>query len=645
MWTALCRAGKKERGYNTVAVLFDEARKALASPPLTAAVKNYIQNVFASLGIALPPANPTIGGKRPLSFATTWDGKAENSKLGMSSEEFQLLHFGPYMDRNMDSAPDSRVPFEPDGWQRKVLDEIDADHSVFVVAPTSAGKTFISFHAMEKVLKVDDNGVLVYIAPTKALVNQIAAEVISRFRKNYKHAGKTVWAVDNGDNRMNEPKNCQILITVPAVLSSMLTSPEIAKSWAPRVKRIIFDEIHSIGNAEDGVIWEQLLLVSPCPIIALSATVGNPDEFSDWLKTTQSSLGVKLSMIQHHYRYSDLRKYIYQPAAEVGTQMFPGLPRLAKYGQIDDTTGLDVIHPVSALIDPAYGLPDDLALEPADLLRLYQAMKKVETAQYPVPPEVDYKKVFGTTGVVIKKADTVAWEVQLKGVLKKWMQEADKSPFTKLVGTLKTKEPGHQIDVLAAAEEIRREAIDDDTKLVSKVYEHSDVATLVYLKQKTLPLLASLHATNSLPALLFSYSRPMCEYICLNLTRQLKAAETHYRATSPKWKQKIKDWEAYVERKKKMGNKVRKAKPEDGATKADMIRDAAETEGSILDNFNPEDPSPEFSFADWKRYSQAEWEQDLRDFERWEVSEELTEAFKRGIGVHHPGLGRKYRQQ
>ena len=81
------------------------------------------------------------------------------------------------MDRNLDSAPDPRVPFEPDGWQRKVLDELDADKSIFVVAPTSAGKTFISFYAMERILRADDDSVLVYVAPTKALVNQIAAEI------------------------------------------------------------------------------------------------------------------------------------------------------------------------------------------------------------------------------------------------------------------------------------------------------------------------------------------------------------------------------------------------------------------------------------------------------------------------------------
>jgi superfamily II RNA helicase len=82
-----------------------------------------------------------------------------------------------------------------------VLDELDANNSVFVVAPTSAGKTFISFYAMEKVLRESDDAVLVYVAPTKALVSQIAAEIQARFHKKYSQHGKCMWAIHTRDYR------------------------------------------------------------------------------------------------------------------------------------------------------------------------------------------------------------------------------------------------------------------------------------------------------------------------------------------------------------------------------------------------------------------------------------------------------------
>jgi len=40
---------------------------------------------------------------------------------------------------------------------------------------------------MEQVLRESDEGIFVYVAPTKALVMQIAAEVYARFSKNLKN--------------------------------------------------------------------------------------------------------------------------------------------------------------------------------------------------------------------------------------------------------------------------------------------------------------------------------------------------------------------------------------------------------------------------------------------------------------------------
>ena len=106
---------------------------------------------------------------------------------------------------------------------------------------------------MEKVLRESNKGVIVYVAPTKALVSQVAAEVYARFSKDLngrkflslflskdfivtsRYAG-SCWAIHTRDYRIHDPQDCQILVTVPEMLGIMLLSPPLAKVWAPRVK-------------------------------------------------------------------------------------------------------------------------------------------------------------------------------------------------------------------------------------------------------------------------------------------------------------------------------------------------------------------------------------------------------------------------
>jgi hypothetical protein len=179
-WYSYCKAGKKSEGYFVVALIWTTVRSiSTSTSAISAEIVTHTTKVCLVLGImnAVQEIRPSTLDRK-LSFHFKYPAQIQSLKLDISQTDFQLNYCGPYMDRMLDAKPDPRVSnFVPDGWQRDVLDQLDANKSVFVVAPTSAGKTFISFYAMEQVLRADNDGVLVYVAPTKALVNQIAAEV------------------------------------------------------------------------------------------------------------------------------------------------------------------------------------------------------------------------------------------------------------------------------------------------------------------------------------------------------------------------------------------------------------------------------------------------------------------------------------
>ena len=480
----------------------------------------------------------------------------------------------------------------------------------------------------------------VYVAPTKALVNQIAAEIQARFKKSYKHAGKSVWAIHTRDYRINNPSGCQILVTVPHILQIMLLAPSNAKSWSPKVKYIILDEIHSIGQAEDGVVWEQLLLLAPCPIIALSATVGNPEAFNSWLTATQQSSGFEMSMITHQHRYSDLRKFVFSPPKRFAFRGLADRSSFATLG-LDGLEGLAHIHPVASLINKSRGIPDDLSLEARDCLSLYQSMYRHQTKEFPVDPALSLSHKGSPQ--IIRKADIIDWEASLKKLLKAWMVN-NRSPFDKVHEDLsRSLEVTNNND-----EQISKGTVPD--KL------HDDIAIINPddLYATTLPLLCKLYERDALPAIFFNYDRHKCEDICKVLIQNLMEAETQWKNSSPTWKAKLAGFEKWkIEQAKMAGKRQTKKLPakkgksnddDDASSKMDKLQDAASDDVNPYANFDPDAPVDGFHFASRSKadaselytyYDQLKW----RNLPAW-----LTDGLQRGIGVHHAGMNRKYRQ-
>ena len=627
MWIGFCRTDKKADGYPIAALAFNTIRSIHNIPLISQDVSKSVIATIKALGFpTVSSAHTTFERALPFEFALT-QSQGLDLIVHPSPLVFQLDYCGPYMDRNIGDTADDRVPFRPDEWQRKVLDEIDAGHSLLVVAPTSAGKTFISFYAMKQILKVDNEGVLVYVAPTKALVNQIAAEIDARFSKVFPHGGKSVWAIHTRDHRVNNPTGCQVLVTVPHVLQIMLLAPsnaENGKSWSNRVRRIIFDEVHSIGQADDGLVWEQLLLLAPCPIIALSATVGNPEAFNEWLVSTQKSLGHEMTMIRHEYRYSDLRKYIYNAPEEFH---FEGLQdnskAFARLG-LDETQDFAFLHPVASLVNKSRGIPDDLQLEARDCDILWQSMKRHQLQgdkRWDVPDRIDPERQLPS---VVRKIDVIGWERQLKEVLRDWMAD-NSSPFDKVLEDL-----GKPLNLTASLRSTE-------------------------LTRTTLPLLNSLHEQDALPALLFNYNRSECENVAKAILAQLKTAEDEFKAANPNvWKRKLEEKEKWEKAEALRASKKTAKKPIKGKkgndedselmSKSELQRDAGDIDRNSIANFDPNTPLDRYSFANMKKLTKEELKETQVMLRKRGIDAWLMDALERGIGVHHAGMNRGYRQ-
>ncbi|KAI5919768.1 hypothetical protein F4810DRAFT_714118 [Camillea tinctor] len=632
-WAFSLDPSKNIQAMEMAGLLFNHGLETCKMAGLTREMSGALQAIGAALKISILAGDNHGLISRPLCFPLRIGYDVTPIKISGKPNDFQLQYCGPYLERSFDSQKDHRVPFDPDAWQRTVLDGIDNDKSLFIVAPTSSGKTFISFYAMKKILQADDDGVLVYVAPTKALVNQIAAEIQARFQKSYDRPARSVWAIHTRDTRTNNPTGCQVLVTVPHVLQIMLLSPSNSvgpNSWSHRVKRIIFDEVHCIGKADDGLIWEQLLLMAPCPIIALSATVGNPQEFYEWLKASQKSKGFDLEMIQHHSRYSDLRVFFHVPAKEFdfhGLTSFHGfpVPGLDRGGGSDS---FRFIHPIAATINRVGFDLNEISLEPRDAFTLWTCMKKHQKEGFSVDSSLD-PPVGGHSGI-LTKSDVLAWIQRLKATISDWMQDT-KSPFQEIRAELGRLGLTRKANTQSEPNKIDQPSEDNEASKGSKPTRTMGTSVL--------PLLVDLRRDNGLPAILFNYDRIECERALRCVLSQLQSAETTWKESSKEWAQTMKKYELW-----RAGEKRKLAKDTRKLTKDERIQEEASIESSLWESFDPDGPHSNFSFADNSKLAKSEFQEIMKNFDDEHVDPVFIAALERGLGVHHAGMNRGYRQ-
>lgn len=190
------------------------------------------------------------------------------------------------------------------GWrtlrplQASTIEPILAGEHVLAVAPTAGGKTEAAvLPLLSRMLSENWHGLTVlYVCPLRALLNDLSNRLSGYAELVGRRVG--LW---HGDTSAGERKRLltdppDVLLTTPESLESMLVSTAVAHEvWFTNLRVVVIDEAHVFGSDDRG--WHLLAVLErvarlagrDLQRIALSATVGNPDDLLAWLTRTSQA--------------------------------------------------------------------------------------------------------------------------------------------------------------------------------------------------------------------------------------------------------------------------------------------------------------------------------------------------------------------
>ncbi|XP_077209760.1 putative ATP-dependent RNA helicase DDX60 isoform X2 [Paroedura picta] len=509
--------------------------------------------------------------------------------------------------------------------QRELLDVVDNNESAVIVAPTSSGKTYASYYCMEKILRKSNDGIVVYVSPTKALVNQVVATIHTRFSKNLPD-GLAVCGVFTRDYRQ-DALNCQILVTVPQCLEILMLTPH-RQAWVKRIKYVIFDEVHCLGGEIGADVWEHLLVMIRCPFLALSATISNPKHLTKWLQSvknywqeTESTMDAsttsparvtrcprklqnqhaekksyRVRLVLYGERYNDLEKYVCSLK--------------------DNDVLLDHYHPCAALTVKhieKYGIPLDIAFSPRESIQLFDAML-TNWPEWPRAQELEPEEyICFKNNITIKKADARKYEQDLKEELSGWIALGQKDKLNHVLESLKP----HPADSSEREKDMR------------------------------FPLLVDkLNAMDKLPAIFFMFNIHSVENAALKIFLNLQKKNKQSREQSPNTEKEIQSLRNKLSKMKKKMKTIDSLDPKkQTASKVENVI-ATLTEYNALKKRLAKltEVPPDCTYANERAVDEMTWRRLLFRLRYESKGPLLAMLAKRGIGHHHSSMSSKQRQ-
>ncbi|GJD06328.1 Activating signal cointegrator 1 complex subunit 3 [Galdieria sulphuraria] len=269
------------------------------------------------------------------------------------------------------------------------------DENILFAAPTGSGKTAIAEFAMLRCMRTTKErgimglpGLIVYIAPLKALVRERAQDWRKRFGDP--SLGKVIVELTGDDSPANISttlKYADIICTTPEKWDS------ISRSWRRRkqvleVTLYILDEVHLLGS-ERGPVLEmivsrakRLALKHNIPVrwIALSTALANPVDLASWLGVEDVGMfnfrpSVRPVPCEVHImgvagkNYSPRMTAMNKPAYQAIRQYSPHKPVLIFVSSRRQTrrTALEMIRCAASDGNPHFFLKSDISKEFASI--------------------------------------------------------------------------------------------------------------------------------------------------------------------------------------------------------------------------------------------------------------------------------------
>lgn len=153
--------------------------------------------------------------------------------------------------------------------------------NLLVCTPTASGKTLVAeIGAVNSIL--EKKGKAVYIVPLKSL----AMEKYKEFKESYEGLGvKVALSIGDLDSTDGWLETYDLIIVTAEKLDSLLRH---RARWVKDVATVVVDEVHLINDVSRGPTLEVLItllrkVLPKMQLIALSATIGNPEELAEWM--------------------------------------------------------------------------------------------------------------------------------------------------------------------------------------------------------------------------------------------------------------------------------------------------------------------------------------------------------------------------